>query len=52
MREGDSWTVWIPSQLAYGSRGAGGSIQADTALKFTIELLEVQGEKRHSSDLL
>ena len=53
MKEGDKWTVWIPSQLAYGSRGAGGAIQADAALKFTIELIEVQGGGRKGhADLL
>ncbi len=38
--------VWIPSELAYGSRGAGGQIKANQALSFTIELLQVQGAKR------
>ena len=46
MREGDKWQVWIPSELAYGSRGAGGQIKANAALSFTIELLAVQGAKR------
>jgi len=46
MSEGAEWEVWIPSNLAYGSRGAGPLIKADSALKFTIELIAVQNNKR------
>eukprot|EP00930_Biecheleria_cincta_P101302 TRINITY_DN92942_c0_g1_i1.p1 TRINITY_DN92942_c0_g1~~TRINITY_DN92942_c0_g1_i1.p1 ORF type:complete len:410 (+),score=104.85 TRINITY_DN92942_c0_g1_i1:62-1231(+) len=42
MRPGDSWKVWLPSQLGYGSSGAGSSIPANAALLFELELLEVQ----------
>lgn len=44
--------VWIPSHLAYGSRGAGGQIKADAALKFRIELITVQGNKRQTPEEL
>ena len=42
MKVGDSWTVKIPSQLAYGARGAGGRIPPNTDMKFDMELLSVQ----------
>jgi FKBP-type peptidyl-prolyl cis-trans isomerase len=40
MQEGDDVTVYIPSGLAYGTRGQG-SIPPNTNLIFDIELLEV-----------
>ncbi|GBG34287.1 Peptidyl-prolyl cis-trans isomerase [Hondaea fermentalgiana] len=44
MEEGDKWEVVIPSALAYGEKGAGEKIPADSALVFEIELLEVNPE--------
>ena len=41
MQVGAHWEVWIPAGLAYGERGAGGSIGPNEALHFEIELLEV-----------
>jgi len=41
MKEGAKWQVFIPSELAYGSRGAGGDIGPDSTLIFDIELLKV-----------
>jgi FKBP-type peptidyl-prolyl cis-trans isomerase FkpA len=41
MREGDKVKVLIPSSLAYGERGAGGRIQANTPLIFEMQLLKV-----------
>lgn len=38
---GDKWKVYIPYNLAYGERGAGGVIQPYSALIFEIELLEI-----------
>ena len=35
------WRLWIPSDLAYGDAGAGGSIPGGAALDFEIELLEI-----------
>ena len=43
MNEGSHWRLFIPPELAYGSRGAGGGlIPANAILIFDIELLEVQ----------
>lgn len=41
MSEGSMWRLWIPSHLAYGDNGAGGSIPGGATLVFDIELLEV-----------
>jgi len=42
MKEGGKIELFIPSNLAYGSRGAGGVIAPDSTLIFDIELLKVQ----------
>lgn len=42
MKEGDVWELAIPSELAYGSQGAGGVIGPDSTLKFKIELIKVK----------
>ena len=42
MKEGGKMQLFIPSNLAYGSRGAGGVIAPDSTLIFDIELLKVQ----------
>lgn len=41
MKPGDKWKLFIPSELAYGSRGAGSAIGPNEALVFEVELLEV-----------
>lgn len=41
INEGGKITLWIPSKLAYGEHGAG-TIGPNEALKFTIELFEVE----------
>lgn len=41
MREGDSWRLYIPSDLAYGPNGAGGLIGPDATLIFDVQLLRV-----------
>ncbi|AIN96151.1 FKBP-type peptidyl-prolyl cis-trans isomerase, putative [Leishmania panamensis] len=46
MVEGEEWEVYLPPELAYGSRGAGGAIPPNAALVFKIHLLKVmQGGK-------
>lgn len=39
--KGGSITLWIPAELAYGSRGAGSDIGPNEALRFDVELLDV-----------
>ncbi|MEE9492563.1 MAG: FKBP-type peptidyl-prolyl cis-trans isomerase [Gammaproteobacteria bacterium] len=41
MQEGAKYQLYIPAELAYGPRGAGGSIKPDETLIFDVELLEV-----------
>lgn len=42
MQEGSHWEVYIPSELAYGSKGAGNTIGPNETLIFDIDLLEVK----------
>ncbi len=42
MGEGAKWQVYIPSNLAYGPKGAGADIGPNATLIFDIELLEVK----------
>ena len=39
--KGGKITLWIPAELAYGSRGAGADIGPNEALRFDVELLDV-----------
>ncbi|HEX5652682.1 MAG TPA: FKBP-type peptidyl-prolyl cis-trans isomerase [Chitinophagaceae bacterium] len=41
MKEGSHWRLWIPSDLAYGDRGAGSDIPGGSTLVFEIELLNI-----------
>jgi FKBP-type peptidyl-prolyl cis-trans isomerase len=41
MPVGSKWKLFIPSDLGYGDRGAGGAIPGGAALIFEIELLEI-----------
>jgi FKBP-type peptidyl-prolyl cis-trans isomerase FklB len=41
MKVGDKWQLFIPSELAYGPRGAGEVIGPNATLIFEIELLEI-----------
>lgn len=41
MPVGSKWKLYIPSDLGYGDRGAGGAIPGGSALIFEIELIEI-----------
>jgi len=41
MPVGSKWKLYLPHQLAYGERGAGGAIGPLAALVFEVELLEI-----------
>jgi len=43
MKPGDRWMLRIPSNIAYGSRGAGAKIPPNTDLNFQVELLQIMG---------
>jgi FKBP-type peptidyl-prolyl cis-trans isomerase len=41
MPVGSKWKIYLPSELAYGERGAGADIGPNTTLVFEVELLEI-----------
>ncbi|MGB9068031.1 MAG: FKBP-type peptidyl-prolyl cis-trans isomerase [Candidatus Acidiferrales bacterium] len=42
MSVGSKWELYVPSELAYGSRGAGGAIGPNQTLIFEVELLSIK----------
>ncbi len=44
MAPGDKWQLFIPSELAYGSRGQGPVIGPNSVLIFDVELLAIVGK--------
>lgn len=45
MEEGSKWQIFVPSNLAYGDRGAGPKIGPNATLVFEIELISVEEKK-------
>lgn len=45
MEEGAKWQLFIPSNLAYGERGAGGTIGPNATLIFEVDLVSIQEKK-------
>ena len=45
MKEGGKWQFFIPSELAYGNRGAGQNIGPNEVLIFEVELLGIEKPK-------
>ena len=48
MNQGSKWELFIPAEMAYGSRGIPGRIEPNSVLVFTVELLEVKNENSKS----
>jgi len=42
MKAGSKWQLFIPSNLAYGERGAGGKIGPNSTLVFDVELISIK----------
>jgi FKBP-type peptidyl-prolyl cis-trans isomerase FklB len=42
MKVGDKWRLFVPGDLGYGARGAGGAIGPNTVLTFDVELLGIE----------
>ena len=53
MPVGSKWQLFVPSNLAYGERGAGAGIGPNSTLIFEVELLSIQGadEKKVPDEL-
>lgn len=49
MSVGDTWMVYLPSDLAYGPAGTGGPIGPNQALTFKVELLDVTKAEEKAS---
>lgn len=45
MQEGAKWQIFVPSNLAYGEKGAGGQIGPNATLIFEVELISIQEKK-------
>jgi FKBP-type peptidyl-prolyl cis-trans isomerase FklB len=45
MKEGAKWELFIPADLAYGTRGAGSMIGPNAILIFEIELISIEAEQ-------
>jgi FKBP-type peptidyl-prolyl cis-trans isomerase FklB len=50
MPVGSKWQLFIPSDLAYGDRGAGADIGPGETLIFEVELLSIQDQKKSNPE--
>ena len=46
MPVGSKWQLFVPSELAYGGRGAGGDIGPNATLIFEVELISIQAKSK------
>ena len=46
MKEGDTWELYLPSELGYGDRDRGAFIKGGDVLVFTLEMLKVKGPSK------
>jgi FKBP-type peptidyl-prolyl cis-trans isomerase FklB len=46
MPVGSKWQLFVPSELAYGQRGAGADIGPNATLIFEVELLSIQSKQQ------
>jgi FKBP-type peptidyl-prolyl cis-trans isomerase FklB len=47
MKEGSTWQLFVPSDLAYGERGAGSVIGPNATLIFEVELISIKAESEN-----
>ena len=52
MPVGSKWRLFIPSNLAYGERGAGEAIEPNSTLIFDVELLDIERKMKKLSVLV
>ncbi|CAD7960586.1 unnamed protein product [Amoebophrya sp. A25] len=52
MVEGDKWEMYIPPNLAYGSRSMGNDLPAHSTLIFEMEIIKIKGDKVPSKEEL
>jgi FKBP-type peptidyl-prolyl cis-trans isomerase FklB len=50
MKVGSKWKLVIPSNLAYGERGAGRQIKPNSVLVFEMELLNIEPKAAPAKD--
>jgi FKBP-type peptidyl-prolyl cis-trans isomerase FklB len=50
MGEGAKWQIFVPSNLAYGERGAGIVIGPNATLIFEIEIISIQEKKQENKE--
>jgi FKBP-type peptidyl-prolyl cis-trans isomerase FklB len=49
MPVGSTWELFIPPDLAYGERGAGGDIGPNETLIFKVELLSIESKDKNTA---